>query len=54
MNDQADVLIITVTKVESQAVMQAFEQATGHEATPQAIDGRVYFNLGAVNGRGFG
>lgn len=50
MTHEADVLIITVTKVESRAVMQAFEQATGHKATPQSIDNRLYFNLGKVNG----
>ena len=50
MTYEADVLIVTVTKVESQAVIQAFEQTTGHKATPQSIDDRLYFNLGLVNG----
>lgn len=47
---EADVLIVTVTKVESQAVIQAFEQSTGHQAIPDSINQRVYFNLGEVNG----
>lgn len=47
---EADVLIVTVTKVESQAVIQAFEQSTGHQAIPDSINQRLYFNLGEVNG----
>ncbi|WP_019498463.1 GUN4 domain-containing protein [Pseudanabaena sp. PCC 6802] len=50
MTSKADVLLVTVTKVESRAVMKAFEQATDCKATPQSIDNRVYFNLGTVNG----
>lgn len=50
MPSEADVLIVTVTKVESRAVMQTFEQATGHQAIPESIDNRLYFNLGEVNG----
>jgi len=46
----ADVLIITVTKIESHAVLQTFEQTTGRRATAQSIDNRLYFNLGEVNG----
>ncbi|MGR3278151.1 phosphorylase family protein [Acaryochloris marina NIES-2412] len=47
---EADVLIVTVTKVESRAVIQAFEQFTGHQAIPDSINQRLYFNLGEVNG----
>jgi nucleoside phosphorylase len=50
MTDEADVLIVTVTKVESKALLQSFEQTTGHKATPQSIVDRTYFNLGIVNG----
>ncbi len=50
MTDEADVLIVTVTKVESRAVMQVFERAAGDRAKPQSIDERLYFNLGIVNG----
>jgi len=47
---EADVLIITVTKVESQAVIKVFAQATDDKPTPQSINERLYFNLGVVNG----
>ena len=47
---EADVLIVTVTKIESHAVLQTFEQTTGRRATAQSIDNRLYFNLGEVNG----
>ena len=50
MTDEADVLIVTVTKVESRALLQSFEQTTGHEAMRQSIGDRIYFNLGIVNG----
>ena len=30
----ADVLLVTVTRIESRAVLHAFEQATGHQAQP--------------------
>jgi nucleoside phosphorylase len=50
MNPRADLLLITVTKVESRAVMQLFQQATGQPARPHSIAGRVYHDLGQVNG----
>jgi hypothetical protein len=34
MTNEADVLIVTATKVESSAVIQAFEKATDYNATP--------------------
>src|SRR5262245_55800467 len=46
---QTDVLLVTVTTVETQAVLKAF----GVEGKPDRakhIDGRVYFDLGTVNG----
>ncbi|HEY1242549.1 MAG TPA: tetratricopeptide repeat protein [Bryobacteraceae bacterium] len=46
----ADVLLVTVTKTESQAVLKAFEDATKQKAKPLSRDGRVYFDLGLVNG----
>lgn len=46
---EADVLIVTVTKVESRAIMEAFK-TEGDRAVPQSIGNRVYFNLGTVNG----
>ncbi|NER96381.1 MAG: hypothetical protein F6J86_21485 [Symploca sp. SIO1B1] len=50
MTDKADVLIVTVTKVESQAVIKAFEQEANHQVTQKSICDRVYFDLGTVNG----
>ena len=47
---QVDVLIVTVTKVETRAVLQAFEQVTGHKSQTVPIGDRVYRNLGEVNG----
>jgi hypothetical protein len=49
MLPQADVLIITVTKVESSATIQAFEQKTGVKAIPQSIAERIYFDLGTID-----
>ncbi len=46
----ADYLIITVTKVESTAILQAFQEATACQAEPETIDDRIYFDLGEVNG----
>ena len=47
---QADVLIVTVTKVETRAVLQAFEQVTGQRSQTIPIGDRIYRNLGQVNG----
>src|SRR5207248_1446749 len=47
---QADVLIVTVTKVESQAVLEVFKQATGKESKPVALGDTIYRDLGKVNG----
>ena len=44
------VLLVTATKVESKAVLDAFEKATVHPAKVTPIDRRVYFDLGTVNG----
>ncbi len=46
----ADCLIVTVTKVESKAVLEAFQEATKREAEPVSIDDRIYFDLGEVKG----
>ena len=50
MTDKADVLLVTVTKVESRAVIKAFEQEANHQVTQKSICDRVYFDLGTVNG----
>ncbi len=49
-NIYADVLIITVTKVGSRAVLDSFEKATGNKAINISVEGRVYRNLGEING----
>jgi nucleoside phosphorylase len=49
MTSEVDVLIVTVTKVESFAVMQIFEQVTGSKPKAESIDGRVYFDLNKIN-----
>lgn len=49
MHDNVDLLIITVNKHETRAVLQAFAAATGHDATNVSIGDRLYRNLGVVN-----
>lgn len=44
----ADVLLVTATKVESKAVLEAF--APGAKPAGRSIDARIYFDLGTVNG----
>lgn len=50
MELHADVLIVTVTKVESQAVLRAFQGGTQQKGQPISIGERVYHDLGVVNG----
>jgi nucleoside phosphorylase/tetratricopeptide (TPR) repeat protein len=47
---QADVLIVTVTKVESQAVLEVFKKATGQDSKPVVLGDTIYRDLGTVNG----
>jgi nucleoside phosphorylase len=49
MTHEADILIVTVTKVESSAALQAFEKTTDIKAKPQSIDNRIYWNLGSID-----
>jgi formylglycine-generating enzyme required for sulfatase activity/nucleoside phosphorylase len=46
----ADLLLVTVTKVESQAVLAAFERHTGQKARIEPRGDRAYQDLGLVNG----
>jgi len=46
----ADVLIVTATKVESRAVLDAFAELTGQTDRSVPIGGRTYRDLGAVGG----
>ena len=47
VDPRTDLLLVTVTKVETQAVLAAFGAAASGS---DAIDGRVYFDLGTING----
>ena len=47
---QADVLLITVTKTESRAVLHHFKTLSNSKAKTRHIDKRVYFDLGEING----
>ncbi len=48
--NKADILIVTVTTVESRAVLDAFKHATGQESVQIRVGERMYFDLGSVNG----
>ncbi len=50
MNSNADILIITVTRVESRAVVDVFKKVAGQVAKATPIDDRVYHDLSVVNG----
>lgn len=50
MTHRADVLIVTVTKVESLAVIDIFEKANSAKSIIVSIDGRHYRDLGNING----
>jgi nucleoside phosphorylase len=45
-----DVLLVTVNEHETRAVLDAFLAATGEEAKPVTLQGRLYHDLGDVNG----
>lgn len=47
----ANLLLVTVTKVESQAVLAAFKQHTGQYPRIESRGDRAYQELGVVNGR---
>jgi nucleoside phosphorylase len=46
---RADILLVTATKVETKAVLEVFGVA-GQQTNAKSINGRVYFDLGAING----
>src|ERR1700688_4665562 len=48
--DTPDVLLVTDTKIESQAVLGVFQDAANQRARPIEIGHRTYFDLGAHNG----
>lgn len=45
-----DLLLLTVNRFETKAVLEVFEQVTGRPAEVVSIDDRLYRNLGSVNG----
>jgi nucleoside phosphorylase len=45
-----DVLLVTVNQHETDAVLRAFTEATGQRDQPKTINGRVYRDLGSING----
>lgn len=47
---RADLLLVTVTEVEADAVMDAFHKETGAPCTLVPISGRNYYDLGMVSG----
>ena len=47
---KSDILIVTTTTVESQALMKVFKEATGKDPNPVEISKRIYHDLGKVNG----
>jgi nucleoside phosphorylase len=49
-NHRADVLIVTVTKVEAQAVMAAFKISTSAASVAISLDDRTYRDLGMIAG----
>lgn len=50
MSAPADVMLVTVNKHETQAVVQSFREATGAEARTISINDRFYRDLGTING----
>jgi hypothetical protein len=50
MHHKADVLIVTVTEVESRAVMEVFREATGRDAKSEVIASELYLDLGEIKG----
>jgi nucleoside phosphorylase len=48
MNHEADILIVTVTEVETLTAISAFEQANGFNEKEEWIDNRLYHNLGQI------
>ena len=50
MKPEPNLLLVTVTRVESRAVLDAFERHTGQSAKIQPRGDKTYHDLGAVNG----
>ncbi|KKG94567.1 5'-methylthioadenosine/S-adenosylhomocysteine nucleosidase family protein [Methanosarcina mazei] len=50
MNQMADVLLVTATKIESKAVLKIFQDATSQVSRKVLIDDWIYHNIGTING----
>jgi nucleoside phosphorylase len=50
MKPRADVLLVAVTKVETEAVLQAARDQTSREPVLHPIDAKTYFDLGEIGG----
>ena len=50
MNFHADVLLVTVTKVETVAVIDAIKKHTSREPVVRSINNKTYHDFGSVNG----
>lgn len=50
MTEKTDILLVTVNKHETDAVIAAFAQATGTKAQSFSAGERLYYKLGSING----
>lgn len=50
-NKKADVLLVTATKVESKAVLNVFQKATGEKSHLVSIGDQTYDDIGSVSGK---
>lgn len=50
MTVKADVMVVTVTDIETQALSEIVTKASGQDPTPITINDRTYHDLGLVNG----
>lgn len=46
---QADVLLVTVTEIETEAILQVFQESCGHDSERRFIGKKTYYELGIVN-----
>jgi nucleoside phosphorylase len=51
MSNDADILLVTATEVESRAVLKVAEESTGHPSSSLEVGNGTYRDLGKVNGK---
>jgi len=51
MSNNADILLVTATEVESRAVLKVAEESTGHPSRSLEVGNGTYRDLGKVNGK---